>query len=65
MKTLHKSSEHKILAGVCGGIADFFDISPLPLRAGFLALSLVFGLGALAYLFAALVIPAESEYSVA
>lgn len=65
MKPLYKSSEHKILAGVCGGIADFFDINPTPIRLGFLAFSLAFGFGALAYLVAALVIPPESEYKMA
>ena len=65
MKTLHKSNSKKMIAGVCGGIADFFDINPTPIRLGFLAFSLAFGFGALAYLVAALVIPPESEYKMA
>ncbi len=65
MKTLHKSNSKKMIAGVCGGIAEYFDIDPTLVRLGFLAFSFIVGSGLLVYLIAALVIPAESENTVA
>lgn len=38
MKQLTKSPE-RILAGVCGGIADFFGISPTWVRTGYAVLT--------------------------
>ncbi|MBQ0056612.1 MAG: PspC domain-containing protein [Bacteroidales bacterium] len=37
-KRLTKSTD-KILAGVCGGIADFFEIDPTLVRAGYAILT--------------------------
>lgn len=37
-KRLTKSTD-KILAGVCGGIADFFEIDPTLVRAGYACLT--------------------------
>ncbi|HWJ78899.1 MAG TPA: PspC domain-containing protein [Niallia sp.] len=36
MKKLKKSSKHKSIFGVCGGIADFLGISALSIRLIFL-----------------------------
>ena len=38
MKQLTKSSE-RVLAGVCGGIADFFEINPTLVRIGYVLLT--------------------------
>ena len=59
MKTLHKSSRNKMVAGVCGGIAEYFNIDPTLVRLGFVALSIIFGSGLLAYIVAAIIIPAD------
>lgn len=37
-KKLTKSAD-KILAGVCGGIADYFEVDPTLVRAGYVILS--------------------------
>ena len=50
-----------MLAGVCGGLARYFDISPAFYRVGFVVLTLIGGAGILIYLAAALVIPDEGE----
>jgi phage shock protein PspC (stress-responsive transcriptional regulator) len=50
-----------MLAGVCGGLARYFDIAPAFYRVGFVVLTLLGGAGILVYLAAALVIPAEGE----
>lgn len=38
---LHRSREHKILAGVCGGIADWLGWSPTLVRILFVTISLL------------------------
>ena len=38
---LHRSREHKIIAGVCGGIADWLGWSPTLVRVLFVAISIL------------------------
>ena len=59
MKKLHKSSSQKMVAGVCGGIAEYFSIDPTLVRLGFIALSFMLGGGLLVYIIAAIVMPIE------
>lgn len=59
MKKLYRSNSQKMVAGVCGGIAEYFNIDPTLVRLGFLALSFMAGGGLLVYIVAAIVIPAE------
>lgn len=58
---LYKSSQDKALFGVCGGIAEYFDIDSLVVRLAVVLFSLAFGSGVLFYIIAALVIPSEPE----
>ena len=39
MKKLYRSS-NRILAGVCGGLAEYFDIDPTLIRVAYVVLSL-------------------------
>ncbi|MBQ3686728.1 MAG: PspC domain-containing protein [Treponema sp.] len=57
-KRLYKS-EQKTLCGVCGGIADYFNMDPTIVRLLWVVLTLVsFGAGGvIAYIICALVIP--------
>ena len=56
-KKLYRSRTNKKLFGVCGGLAEYFDIDPTVLRL-ILVLSVVCaGVGLVAYLIAALIIP--------
>ena len=50
-KKLYKSSTDKKLAGVCGGLAEYFNIDSTLVRLGWV----VFGL--LAYIIAAIIMP--------
>lgn len=61
MKKLHKSSTNKMIAGVCGGIGEYFDIDPTLVRLGFVALSFLAGGGLMVYLIAAIIIPGEDN----
>jgi phage shock protein PspC (stress-responsive transcriptional regulator) len=61
IKELHRSREERVLAGVAGGLGQYFDISPTFFRIGFAILTLVGGAGILLYVAAWLVIPDEGE----
>ncbi len=56
-KQLYKSSTNKKIAGVCGGIGEYFDIDPTLVRLGFVALSFMFGGGLVVYILAAIIMP--------
>lgn len=60
-RRLYRSREDRVLAGVCGGIARYFNIDPVLVRVGAVALAFLGGAGLLAYLAAALLIPKEGE----
>lgn len=56
-KKLYKSSTDKKLAGVCGGIAEYFNIGSTLVRLGWVLFSLLGGSGLLAYIIAAIIMP--------
>lgn len=56
-KRLYRSTENKVIAGVCGGIAAYFDIDPTLVRLGWVLFCVLGGSGVLAYIIAALIIP--------
>ena len=56
-KKLYRNTENKMLAGVCSGIADYFDIDPTLVRLGWVVFSLLGGSGLLAYIIAAIIMP--------
>ncbi len=67
-KRLSRSTRDSKIAGVCGGIAEYFDIDPTLVRVIWVALSVVPGGiigGGLAYLLAWLIIPKSVETPVA
>ena len=61
MKKLYKSGTNKKIAGVCGGIGEYFDIDPTLVRLGFVALSFLAGGGLMVYIIAAIIMPSEGE----
>ena len=48
-----------MLGGVCGGIADYFEVDPTIIRLGWVILILAFGTGIIAYLLGLIIIPNE------
>lgn len=64
-KKLYKSRSNKTLAGVCGGLADYFDIDVTIVRLIWVAFFfLTAGFPTiLAYIIAALIIPEEPIYN--
>lgn len=62
-KRLYRSNTNKMLAGVCGGIAEYFNIDPTIVRLLVVALTFAgFGSGLLLYIVAAIVIPQAPTY---
>lgn len=57
MKKLHKSQTEKKLCGVCGGLAEYFNIDPTLVRLLWVLFSLAGGAGVLAYIIAAVIMP--------
>lgn len=58
-KRLYRSRKNRVLAGVCGGLGEYFNIDPVIIRLIWAVLVLVWGVGILAYLLAWLIIPLE------
>ncbi len=59
MKRLYRSRKNRMLGGVCGGIAEYFDIDPVIVRLIAVALFFVGGSAVVAYIIALIVIPYE------
>ncbi|MFO7794479.1 MAG: PspC domain-containing protein [Candidatus Nanohaloarchaea archaeon] len=57
---LYRSETDKWIAGVCGGIAEVYDVDPALVRVAAVLLAFT-QVGILAYLAAWLIIPHESE----
>ncbi len=60
-KRLYKIEEGKKIAGVCGGIAEYFDIDPTLIRLAWILFSAFVGSGIIAYIIAAIVMPKKSD----
>jgi phage shock protein C len=60
-KRLYKLDKGKMIDGVCGGIAEYFNIDPSLVRLGWILFSVCGGSGILAYIIAALVIPRKPD----
>ncbi len=56
---LHKSATNRQIAGVCGGLAEYFNVDVSIIRIVTLLLVLGWGSGLLAYIVCALVLPTE------
>lgn len=58
-KRLYKSSTDKKVCGVCGGIANYFDVDPTVIRLIWVIFTLAGGSGLIAYIIAAIIMPDE------
>lgn len=62
-RTLYRSRSNKMIAGVCGGIGEYFNIDPTIIRILWVLCSFS-GIGILAYFVAAIIIPDEGSTAV-
>jgi phage shock protein PspC (stress-responsive transcriptional regulator) len=56
-KKLYRSRKDKVIAGVCGGIADYFNIDPVWIRLAAVLLVLADGVGIIFYILAWILVP--------
>ncbi|MBU3091996.1 PspC domain-containing protein [Clostridium sp. CF011] len=56
-KKLYKSTTDKQIDGVCGGIAEYFDIDATVIRLAWVLLTLIYGIGILFYIICCVVLP--------
>jgi len=61
MTRLYRTEEDRILGGVCGGIAEKYDLDPSLVRLATVLLFLAGGVPLVLYLAAWIVIPPKSE----
>ena len=64
-KKLYRIEEGKMLAGVCGGVAEYFNLDPTIVRVLWVLGSLFAGGGVILYIVMAIIVPAKSEVIVA
>lgn len=58
-KKLYRSRSERMISGVCGGLAEYFDIDPTVVRLLFVAGTLFGGPGLLAYIICMVLMPLE------
>jgi len=63
MKRLRRSKKNRVIAGICGGIGEYFDIDPVIVRVAYIFIS-IFSIafpGILTYLILWIIIPEQSS----
>jgi phage shock protein C len=60
-KKLHRSQSSKMIAGVCGGVAEYFNLDPLLVRIIWLIACLANGIGFVAYIVFLIIVPQNPE----
>lgn len=60
-KRLYKSRKNKMIGGVCGGLAEYFNMDPTIVRIVAALLCLLKGAGLIVYIIACLVMPYNDE----
>jgi len=58
---VHRSSTERVIAGVCGGLAEYFEVDPSLVRVAFVVATLWSGLGLLLYVILAIVLPVDPD----
>ncbi len=62
-RKLYRSSDDRVIAGVCGGLAKYFDIDPLIVRVLTVVSVLLSGVGLIAYVILWIAAPVEDSSS--
>jgi len=60
-KKLYRSREHRVLMGLCGGVAQYFDVDPIFVRLVYMVATVITGVfpGIVAYVLAVFIVPNE------
>lgn len=62
-KELKRSKKNRVIAGVCGGIGQYFQVDPIFIRIIFIAFTFASGVGVLVYIILWLLVPDEEGFS--
>lgn len=60
-RRLHRSKHDRFVAGVCGGLGEYFRIDPLIFRLGWVVATLAWGIGLIAYVAAWILVPEDAS----
>ena len=60
-RKLYRSRNQRMVAGVCGGLADYFNIDATVIRVLFLVLAVFGGTGLVVYLVMWIIVPDSSK----
>jgi len=60
-KRLYRSRTDRMIAGVCGGLGEYFGIDPVIVRIVFVLIALANGIGLLAYLILWVIVPVKER----
>jgi len=62
-KKLYRSKKDRVIAGVCGGLADYFEVDPVVIRASFALATIFSGIfpGLIAYLTLTIIVPEKGK----
>lgn len=63
-KRLYRSADQKLFLGVCGGLAEYFDVDPNIIRIIFVLAALLAGASLAVYAVLALIMPSEASLEV-
>lgn len=58
-KRIYRSRKERMIGGVAGGIAEYFDVDPVIVRFAFIALTLFNGIGLILYIVGMVIIPEQ------
>jgi phage shock protein C len=58
-KRLHRSRTERMIAGVCGGIAEYLDVDPTIVRVIWVLVAFLAGFGVLLYLIMWIIMPLD------
>ncbi len=62
IKRLYRCRHHRVLGGVCAGIAEYFNVDPVLVRLLWVIFTLIsMGLGLIAYIIAWIIVPEEPK----
>jgi phage shock protein PspC (stress-responsive transcriptional regulator) len=54
-----------MVAGVCGGLAEYFDVDPVIIRIAFVAATILSGIGIVAYILLWIIVPYKEQVATA
>lgn len=58
---LYRSQKDKMVAGVCGGLAEYFDVDPVIIRIAFVAATILSGMGIIVYILLWIIVPYKEQ----